>query len=103
MNTQPANNTNVASTDRNREYRAELTDENGTTTIRTISLGDAQKKLDSLLNGTAHFEQQDVHMQFVRDRKGGAVVGWITEMQIPEVLSVKHQALRQPQLAEQAA
>lgn len=77
-----------------RQYRAQLFDQNGTVTITSASLNDCQKKIANILGGTPRYEQHegDSNTQSIFSNthlQGKQPVGWIVEMEVPEVLGVK--------------
>jgi len=70
-----------------RQYHAELFDENGTVTIRSSNVGEVKHKISNLTEspaGEAYFEALNARTQVVYDRKGGVVIGWISEFEVPE-------------------
>ncbi len=83
-----------------RQYRAELHDENGITVITSANLTDAQRKIHNLLDDDPRFEQSGTQTQIVMDRKGGKVLGWITEQEVPYSLSVSVKNARKRNDAE---
>jgi hypothetical protein len=77
-----------------RQYRAQLFDENGTTTITSASLADCQRKVASVLGTKPRYEEQgsESNTQSIFSPShfdGKQPVGWIVEMEVPAVLGVK--------------
>lgn len=66
-----------------RVYRAEIHDDTGKVTITSDSLHTIEEKIGRVLGRTFVFEQITPQTQVILDRKGGATVGWITEMELP--------------------
>jgi hypothetical protein len=76
-----------------RQYRAQLFDQEGTITITSASLSDANKKIASVLGSGFRIDQQkDSKTQLVYTKNhfdGKQPCGWLIEMEVPAVLSVK--------------
>jgi hypothetical protein len=70
-------------------YRAELHDDAGKVAITSDSLHHAQEKIRQLIGENFRMELIGTHTRMIYDRKGGALVGWITEIELPRSLVKK--------------
>lgn len=85
-----------------RQYRAELFDENSKVVITSNTLLDVQTKVGNILDSEPRFEQKNTHTQVILDRKGGAVVGWINELEVPAIMALRP-AAENRELSQQEA
>lgn len=75
-----------------KQYHARVFSNSGDVTIESVVLGEVKQKISSLLDspsGEAHYEQPNQRTTLVYDRKGGALVGCINEIDLPQSMSIK--------------
>jgi hypothetical protein len=75
-----------------KQYQAKVFTGTGETSIESVVLGEVKQEISNLLDSSAgevHYEQPNPRTTLVFDRKGGALVGCISEIDLPQSMSIK--------------